>query len=96
MSAYLIIRCVIHDGEKFMRYAQATAGLVEKMGGTYIVRNGDAKMLEGDFGDGVFVVSKWESRAAAQRFWDSDEYSEARKLRQGNAQADVLIVSGEG
>ncbi|MFK8013870.1 MAG: DUF1330 domain-containing protein [Gammaproteobacteria bacterium] len=96
MSAYLIIRCVIHDREKFMRYAQRTAGLVEKFGGQYVVRGGDAETLEGDFGEGVLVVSKWESREAAERFWNSDDYREAKALRQDNASADVVLVSGEG
>lgn len=94
MPFYLLIRCRIHDREAFVRYAQRAAELVQAYGGEYLVRGGRHETLEGDLGDGAFVVSRWPSREAALTFWHSPEYREARTLREGHAEADVVLVPG--
>jgi uncharacterized protein (DUF1330 family) len=38
------------------------------------------------------LVSEWPDRAAAQRFWESPEYAEAKKLREGIGKFQVLLI----
>ena len=40
------------------------------------------------------MVSEWPSLDAARAFWHSPEYAEARKLREGLADVQVLLVDG--
>lgn len=96
MAAYMIVTAAIHEREKFIAgYGAAAGALVEKFGGEYLIRGPGAELLEGDFGDGAgVVVSKWPDRAAAKAFWNSPEYAEAKKLREGLADVQVLLVDG--
>jgi uncharacterized protein (DUF1330 family) len=40
------------------------------------------------------VISKWPDRAAIKAFWNSPEYAEAKKLREGLADVQVLVIDG--
>ena len=55
-----------------------------------------AQLLEGDFGDGAsMVISEWPDRAAALAFWNSPEYAEAKTLRKGVAECQVLLIEAD-
>lgn len=94
MAAYMIVFVTISDREKFISgYGQAAGELVEKFGGSYLVRAPGAEVLEGDLDEGSSVViSEWPDKAAALKFWNSDEYQQVKKLREGIAEARVAIV----
>ena len=94
MAAYMIVFVTISDREKFIQgYGKAAGALVEKFGGRYLIRAPGAQVLEGDLDEGSSVViSEWPDKAAALKFWNSDEYKEAKKLREGIAEARVAII----
>ena len=94
MPAYMIVTAKISDRDKFIQGYGATAGkLVEQFGGRYVLRGPGADLLEGDFGDGAsMVISEWPDKAAAKAFWDSPEYAEAKKLREGISECQVLLI----
>lgn len=94
MTAYLVIEARIHDRERFATYARATPPLVARHGGRYIVLGGQQSPLEGDWTGARVVISAWPDAAAARRFWDSPEYAEARRLREGTGEFRVLLVDG--
>lgn len=96
MPAYMIVTAAIHEREKFVAgYGAAAAALIEQFGGEYLLRGPGAELLEGEFGDGSsMVISKWPDRAAAKTFWNSPEYAEAKKLREGLADVQVLLIDG--
>jgi uncharacterized protein (DUF1330 family) len=105
MPAYMIVTARIADRNAFLAgYGPAAAALVEKYGGRYLLRGPGAELLEGGFGEGASVViSEWPDKAAARRFWDSPDYAEAKKMREGIADCQVLLIeapaiaaSGEG
>ena len=90
----MIVRAVIQDREKFVNGYGIEAGkLVEKYGGKYLVRAPGAIALEGiDAENNSVVISEWPSKEAAQSFWNSDEYQEIKKLREGIAECYVLLI----
>lgn len=94
MPAYMIVTAKIADREAFISGYGAVAGaLVEKFGGKYVLRGPGATLLEGSFGEGAsMVISEWPDRAAAEAFWNSPEYAEAKKLRAGVADCQVLLI----
>ena len=93
MAAYLVVTAQIRDRERFLAgYAAAAAALTEHFGGEYVLRAPGAEVLEGEHPGGSVVVSRWPDRAAALAFWNSPEYAEARRLRDGIAACQVLLV----
>lgn len=94
MPAYMIVTAKIADRDAFIAgYGQAAAKLVEKYGGHYVLRTPGATLLEGGFGDGAsMVISEWPDRAAAEAFWNSPDYAEAKRLREGIADCQVLLI----
>ena len=94
MPAYMIVTASIADREAFIRgYGAAAAALVERFGGRYLLRAPGAELLEGDFGSGAsMVISEWPDKAAAKAFWSSPEYQEVKKLRDGIAECQVLLI----
>ena len=97
MTAYMIVTAKVHDREAFIQgYGMAAGALVAQFGGKYVLRGPGAQLLEGDFGDGAsMVISEWPDREAALAFWNSPEYQEAKKLREGLADCQVLIMEAE-
>ena len=94
MPAYMIVIAKIADREAFIEgYGKAAADLIPKFGGKYLLRGPGAELLEGDFGDGAsMVISEWPDKAAAKAFWNSPDYAEAKKLRDGVADVQVLLI----
>jgi uncharacterized protein (DUF1330 family) len=94
MPAYMIVAAKVFNREQFMAgYGKAAAELVAQFGGRYLMRAPGAELLEGSFGDGcAMVISEWPDKAAAKRFWDSPEYAEVKKLREGIADCQVLLI----
>lgn len=94
MPAYMIVFAKITDRDKFMSgYAPAAGALVDKFGGRYLMRAQGATLLEGDLDeDPSVVISEWPDKKAALKFWNSPEYAEVRKLREGCAICRVALV----
>lgn len=97
MAAYMIVLAVVHDRQRFLEsYAVEAARLVEAFGGHYILRGPGATTLEGSLAEGHSVaISEWPDLEAAQRFWNSPEYREVARLREGICDAQVLLIEGE-
>ena len=98
MPAYMIVTAKISDRDKFISgYGQAAGALVSQFGGRYLLMGPGAELLEGDFGEGAsMVISEWPDKDAAKRFWNSPEYQEVKKLREGIADCQVLLIEAPG
>ena len=94
MPAYMIVVAKIRDRDAFINgYGAAAGKLVEAFGGKYVLRGPGAELLEGNFVDGAsMVISEWPDKAAAKAFWNSPQYAEVKKLREGIADCQVLLI----
>lgn len=94
MPAYMVVIAKISDRDRFIAgYGAAAAKLVEKFGGRYVLRAPGVELLEGSFGDGAsMVISEWPDLQTAKAFWNSAEYAQAKKLRDGLADCQVLLI----
>lgn len=94
MPAYMIIAAKINDRDKFRDgYGTEAAKLVAKHGGEYLILAPGAELLEGTLeGYTSVALSKWPNKQAAETFWNSDEYAEVKKLREGLADVEVILV----
>ena len=94
MPAYMVIRIEAPEPEKLKAYQAATPSIVERYGGRFIARGGSVVTLEGPEEARRVVIIEFPSRADAEAFYRSPEYTEARKLREGTAVAEFIAVDG--
>jgi uncharacterized protein (DUF1330 family) len=90
--AYLVVQADINNPERYADYAKAAPDIVTKYGGRYLARGGRAVTLEGPPARSRVVVIEFPSVEAAERFYHSPEYTAARKLREGSATAQFVVV----
>jgi len=85
----------IRDRKAFGNYLRALreSGLYQKFGGYYEAFTPALEVFEGTppEGRGVVIV-RFPCLDAARRFWRSDEYAAIRKLREGIADFEVLVL----
>jgi uncharacterized protein (DUF1330 family) len=94
MPAYVIVETDIHDPEQYARYQQATPAALEACGGRFVARGGELAVLEGDWQPKRLVVLEFEDLDAAKRFYESPIYQEAKQLREGAADMNMVAVQG--
>jgi len=94
MPAYLIVETDITDPEQYEQYKAASPGAIAAAGGRFIVRGGEMAVLEGDWAPKRLVVVEFDDLETAKRFYESPEYQEAMKLREGAASLNMVAVEG--
>ena len=94
MPAYLIADIEITNPEGYAAYRPLAAASVTKHGGRFIARGGAIDALEGGWTPSRIVIIEFPSMDAAQKFYHSDDYQAALKVRLGNSTGRVVIVDG--
>ena len=84
------------EPDKLGPYSAATRPLVDKAGMEVLGRGttgGTLQVLEGEWPyKGNVVLEKFDSMDALMGFWNSPEYREAKKLREGFISPNFLIA----
>jgi uncharacterized protein (DUF1330 family) len=94
MPAYVIAETDVHDAEQYERYRAAVPGTIAAAGGRFIARGGEVVVLEGDWRPKRLVLLEFEDVDAARRWYESAEYREVRRLREGAASLHMVAVEG--
>jgi uncharacterized protein (DUF1330 family) len=94
MPAYVIVETDVHDPEQYERYKTASPGAIAAGGGRFIARGGELAVLEGDWRPKRVVLLEFDDLEAAKRWYDSAEYRDARRLREGAARLNMVAVEG--
>ena len=94
MAAYVVAQDEITDPEGFARYREMVPAIIERFGGRFIVRGGKAEALEGDWEPARLVIIEFDSVERAKTWWSSEEYAEAKALRQRTANTTLTVVEG--
>jgi uncharacterized protein (DUF1330 family) len=94
MPAYVIVETDIHDPEQYERYKAASPGAVAAGGGRFIARGGELAVLEGDWHPKRLVLLEFEDLDAVKRWYASETYQEAKKLRDGAANLNMVAAEG--
>ena len=94
MPAYIIVETDVTDPEQYELYKAASPGAVSAGGGRFLVRGGELAVFEGEWSPTRLVVLEFEDLEAARRFYESDEYQAAKKLREGAAGFNMVVVEG--
>jgi uncharacterized protein (DUF1330 family) len=94
--AYLLVQGQVTDREGFKAYSASLPPIYRKYGGEYLalVPAPLVEVAEGPAENRSVVLARFPSREAARTFWDSPEYAEAKKLREGMGTFFVMILDG--
>jgi uncharacterized protein (DUF1330 family) len=94
MPAYIIVRVQVTDWERYREYMKATPAAIQRFGGRFVVRGGEMVTLEGPQETGRVVIIEFPSLDQAKAFYRSEEYSRAKRLREGAATGQFLAIEG--
>jgi uncharacterized protein (DUF1330 family) len=94
MAAYIIVEVDVKDPAKYEDYKKLTPATLEPYDGKFIVRGGKAELIEGEDTPKRIVVLEFENSEKAKAWWNSPEYSEAKKLRHATAESRMILVEG--
>jgi len=92
MAGYWLALIDVHDPEAYQEYAKRASAALEKFGGRPLARGGRRIGLEGAEPPGRVVIIEFDSVEQAQACFNSPEYQEARRFREGAATAQFMVV----
>jgi uncharacterized protein (DUF1330 family) len=94
MPAYVVVmQHDVTDGPDMARYRDENEKLMERHGGTFVVRGGAPETREGDAVERVVVLA-FPDRDAAQAWYEDPDYQAIAPLRHANATTRMAIVDG--
>jgi len=92
-KGYWIVHLDVTDAEAYKAYPPALLAHLAKFGSRFLVRGGAREVPEGKV-RGRTAVVEFPSYDAALAAFRSPDYVPVKKLRQGSAQIDLVIVEG--
>jgi len=92
-KGYVIAHATVTDPDKWASYVAKSKIALDKYGGTPIVRGGRSEIIEGN-GTARNVVLEFASFDDALGYAKSQEYAQAKKLREGAGNLDITVVEG--
>jgi uncharacterized protein (DUF1330 family) len=91
--AYWIVRVSVRNEVQYPAYLAAARPAFEKFGARFLVRGGPYECMEGSSRERNVVV-EFADLATAQACYHSEEYRQAKAIRQQHADTDFVIVEG--
>ncbi|KJF23919.1 DUF1330 domain-containing protein [Rhodococcus sp. ACPA4] len=93
-KGYVILTEAVKDEAGMNAYGRASAPSLAKGGATVLSVETTPRVLEGDWHGDRTVVLEFASVEAARTWYESDEYQEAKVLRESAAETNAVILSG--
>ena len=94
MPAYLIVDIDVHDPTAYEEYKRGVAPLVARHGGEYLVRGGEAEVLEGTWHPRRLVLFRFPDREQVRAFFEDPGYRDLLALRHRVADSNIVAVDG--
>lgn len=94
MAAYVLAEVEITNPEGYREYTTLVPATIAQYGGRFLVRGGNAEVLEGDWPQRRRVVIEFPSMEAARRWWDSPEYAKPKAMRRANSDGRLILMEG--
>ncbi len=96
MPAYVIADVQVTDPAGYEPYRPLAGASIARFGGRFVVRGGKADLLEGAPAPERIVVIEFPDADTARRWYFSDEYQQALKIRQAHSTGRLILVEGAG
>lgn len=93
-KGYLIAELEVTNADGYDVYRQQVPAVIAAHGGRYVVRAGEARLLEGEEPVGRMVVVEFDSLEKALAFYNSPEYQAILPNRLRNSTGRAVCVAG--
>jgi uncharacterized protein (DUF1330 family) len=94
MSAYFVVRGIIHDKDAFQEYARRSPGVLASFGGRHIARGGRNVVFEGPDDRPHIVIAEFPDFASAERCYRSEAYQALIPPRSSCAWLEFTLIDG--
>jgi uncharacterized protein (DUF1330 family) len=94
MTAYVISEVEPRDVALFERYRAMAPATIERYGGRYIVRGGEADVVEGGPPVKTIIIVEFPSMALAREWYGSPEYAACLQVRAGALARRLVFIEG--
>jgi len=89
---YLVVSAEVRNEKGLEPYRQQAVPLAEAAG-LEILGSGEIELMEGDWDHfPALTLEKFDSKAALHKFWYSQEYQQAKKLREGHLDVQFIVA----
>ena len=92
--AYVLAKITITDQETYGTYRAGVGNSLQQHGGEVLAASAEPRVLEGEWEATVTVILRFESRAGALEWYNSDEYQELVRIRQTASTGDFILMDG--
>ena len=92
-KGYWIAHVDMQNNEIYTKYREANALAFEKFGARFIVRGGKQIIEEGHSKPRTVVI-EFDDFETAKKCYESEEYKNAKKIRDAVSSGDMVIVEG--
>ena len=94
MTAYVIADINVTNPDGYAAYRPMAAASIAKHGGKFLARGGTVEPREGGWNPARVVIIEFPSLDAARKWYDSDDYQAALRIREANSTGRVIMVEG--
>ena len=92
--AYMVVKVTITDQDAYGAYRAGFGAVFQHYGGAIVAVSSDPTVLEGEWDATTTVVIRFDSRADALEWYNSDAYQELIRMRQEASTADFILMDG--
>ncbi|MGP1358196.1 DUF1330 domain-containing protein [Roseicyclus sp.] len=92
-KGYIIGHITVKDPEAYKEYVERDTPILHGLGGRFVVRGGQAQVMEGETLD-RHVVIEFPSYEAALAAYNDPDYQEVADIRRRTADSVILVVEG--
>jgi uncharacterized protein (DUF1330 family) len=94
-KGYIIGQVDVTNPQQYAEYAKLSPAIIDKFGGRFLARAGRTVTLEGTPARSRVVIIEYPSFERAQAWFASPEYQKAKKMREGAADAQFIVIEGQ-
>jgi uncharacterized protein (DUF1330 family) len=94
MAAYVVVDVVVKDPVRYDDDRKQVIATLEPYGGKFLVRGGKVETLEGAWKPERFVILEFPDAATARAWWNSEDYSKAKAIRQSTSHTQMILAEG--
>ena len=92
--AYIVAKLTITDQETYGEYRAGFGTVFQQFGGQVVAASGNPTVLEGEWEATTTVIIRFESRAEALAWYNSDDYQELIRIRQSASTGELVLLDG--
>jgi uncharacterized protein (DUF1330 family) len=92
MSIYVLSQLTVNDYKKFKECIRHVPETLAKYGGELVVASQNIEVMEGNWDKQMFIVLEFPSMEKAKNWYESDEYSPYKAVRQEATNSSMVFI----